>query len=166
MAALCLSSYFDLHRLPVEWQSKSLRLLHILWYGFTIKWRCSCLRWFCWDSSRINTQDIYWVIQNMWLLSEHGQKNGVWCTITWATVREAPDKKAEILLSQEYFIPCVVHRHYFMPPMANDYLQFMRHIYFCWMSKHSCRIQSGQCTLNLDVAFCLVHAFQDILYNL
>jgi hypothetical protein len=42
-----------------------------------------------------------------------------------------------------------------MPPVTNVYIQFIRHVYSYCMSAHSSRIHSGQCALNLDMAFCL-----------
>ena len=68
-------------------------------------------------------------------------------------MREAPGKeKTEGLLSQVYFIPCIVPGCNFMPPVTNIHIQIIRHVYSCWISEHSYRTQSGQCTLNLDMA--------------
>ena len=70
----------------------------------------------------------------------------------WGTVRKAPGKKGDGLLPQVHFVPWIVLEHDFVPPVANIYIQFLRHAYSCCMSEHSYRTQSGQCTLNLDMA--------------
>lgn len=48
-----------------------------------------------------------------------------------------------------------------MPPVTNTYIQFISDVYSS-LSDHSYRTQSGQCTLNLDVALCLAFVFPQI----
>jgi hypothetical protein len=66
-------------------------------------------------------------------------------------------KKAESLLPQVHFLGCD-----FVSPVLHIYIQFIRHVYPSWMSDHSCRTQSGQCTLNLDMTFCLTSMLSQI----
>lgn len=73
----------------------------------------------------------------------------------WGTVREASEKKMENLLPQVYFVLWIALGSGLVPAVCNIYIQFIRHICSCWMSKQSYRTQSGLCTLNLDMAFYL-----------
>lgn len=73
----------------------------------------------------------------------------------WRTIREAPGKKAEGLFPQVRFVYRIVLECNFVPPVFNIYIQLIRQVYSHWMSEQSYRIQSGQCTLNLDMAFFL-----------
>ena len=59
-------------------------------------------------------------------------------------MREAPEEKAEGLLSQVHFVPWTVLGRDFVPPVTNIYIQFTRHVYLCWMSEQSYRAQSGE----------------------
>ena len=63
--------------------------------------------------------------------------------------------QAEGLLPQVHFVPRIVLGHDFVPPVINIYVQFVRQVYFCCMPDRICRTQFGQCTLNLDMVFCL-----------
>jgi hypothetical protein len=78
---------------------------------------------------------------------------GIWPVVD--TVKEAPGKKAGGLLPQVHFVPRIVLGHDFVPPVINIYVQFVRQVYFCCMPDRICRTQFGQCTLNLDMVFCL-----------
>jgi len=73
----------------------------------------------------------------------------------WGTMKEAPEKKVEGLLPQVYFVLWIVLGRGLVPAGCNIYIQFIRHICSCWMSEQSCRTQSGLCTLNPYMAFCL-----------
>lgn len=58
-------------------------------------------------------------------------------------------KRAQGLLPQGHFVPWIVL------PVTNIYIQFLRHVCSSWLSEHGYKTQSGQCALNLDMAFCL-----------
>lgn len=59
------------------------------------------------------------------------------------TVREAPEKKAEGLLPQVYFVLSIVLGSDFVSPMTNICIQFVRYVYYCLISEHSYKTQSG-----------------------
>lgn len=63
-------------------------------------------------------------------------------------------------LSQVHFVPRIALGHDLAP-----FVTTISHVYFCWMSEHSCRIQSGQCTLNLHMAFRLAFVLSHIEYT-
>ena len=75
-------------------------------------------------------------------------------------VREAPGNKGEGFVLQVHFVPWIVLGHDFVPSVTNIYVQFIRHVYSCWISDHSYRTQSGQCTQNM--AFCVAFMFSQI----
>lgn len=75
--------------------------------------------------------------------------------MTQGTVRGAEGKKAGGLLPQGHFVPWIVLGCDLMPSVTDIYIQLIRQVRSCWMSDHSYRTQSGQRTLNLEVAFCL-----------
>lgn len=68
------------------------------------------------------------------------------------TRRQAPGEKAGGLLPQVHFVSRLILRPDFV---TNVYIRFIRDIHSCWMSEYSYGTQSGQCTLKLDVDFCL-----------
>ena len=82
--------------------------------------------------------------------------------VPWGTVREAPAQKAEGLLPQVHFVPWIVLGCDFRAPVTNTYIQFIRYVYSYQMSEHSCKTQSGQCNLNLYLAFCFAFILSEI----
>lgn len=70
-------------------------------------------------------------------------------------MRETPGEEEEGVLPQVHFVLWIALGHDFVPLVTNIYIQIIRHAYSCWVSDHSYKTQSGQCTLNLDMAFCL-----------
>ena len=82
--------------------------------------------------------------------------------MSWGTVGKAPGEKAEGLLSQGCLVSWIVLGRDFVLPVLNIDVQAVRHVYSCWMSGHSYRTQSGQCTLNLDMAFCLAFVLSQV----
>ena len=80
----------------------------------------------------------------------------------WETVREAPGKKADGLLSQVHFVAWIALGCAFVPSVLNVHIKFIRPVYSCWMSEHSYRIQSGYSTLHLDMVFCLAFMLPQI----
>lgn len=91
-------------------------------------------------------------------LLEHSQKNGVWGTNLRQLWKRLPEKGRGPFPS---FALCSldVLGYRCVTPVADVYTQFISHVYSCWMSEPSWRSQSGPCTLNLGLAFCLVLCF-------
>lgn len=59
-------------------------------------------------------------------------------------------------------LPHIAIGHDFMSPATNTYIQLIRHVYFSWMSDCSCRTQSVQYTLNVDMSFYFVFILSPI----
>ena len=53
-------------------------------------------------------------------------------------------RKDRGLLPQETFISWIILGRGFVFPVLKIYIQFIRHIYSCWIAEHSYRTQSGQ----------------------
>jgi hypothetical protein len=70
-------------------------------------------------------------------------------------LKEAPGKKQRAFYLRCILFPGLFLDLDFMSSLLKIYIQFIRHVYSRWMSEHSFRTQSGQCTLNLDMFFCL-----------
>lgn len=89
-------------------------------------------------------------------LLEQGQRNGEHGEKRFGELREAPGKKK---LPQVHFVPRNILGCNVVPPVTTIYIQFMRHVYSCWMPGHLCGTRSGQCILNLDMASALFLSF-------
>ena len=82
--------------------------------------------------------------------------------MSWGTMGGTPGEKADRHLPQGHLVPWIVLGRDSMPTVTNIYIQFIRQAYSCWMSEHSYRTQSGQCTPNLNMAFCLAFMLSQI----
>lgn len=76
----------------------------------------------------------------------------------WELWKRIPEKRQRVF-SSSTFCSLYVLGYSLVTPVANVYIQFISHVYSCWISEPSWRSQSGPCTLNLDLAFCLVLCF-------
>lgn len=97
---------------------------------------------------------LHFIIITVPLVSEHSQKNDAWWPILGQLWERLPEEKAKGLLPQVHFVPWISLGCFFIPPVLHIHIQLVRHVHSGWMLEHSYRAQSGQCTLNLDMAFC------------
>lgn len=110
---------------------------------------------YCHKSVKHTSQNMFKRMTQKRHMAKHSQMDDSWWALPWGTVREVPGKKGRGLFPQAPFVSWIVLEFDFMPPVTNIYSQFIRCVYFCWISEHSYRTQSGHYTLNLNMAFCL-----------
>lgn len=60
------------------------------------------------------------------------------------------------------FIPWISLACDSIPPVTFTFNLWDMFVYLFWISKHSHGLQSGQCTLNMDMIFCLVFILSQI----
>lgn len=85
-------------------------------------------------------------------LSEHGQKNDAWWTMSWGAVRQAPAKKRQrafLALGALCSLDCSLT--WFHASCDKHLHPIYKSCLFLLEAKHSYRPQSAQCALNLDM---------------
>lgn len=105
-----------------------LRVLKVLGYCFLIYYFYLLLLLF-----------IIWGCSWVWPLLCHCQNMVKRMTHSEQCLGAPWERFQEDLLSQVHFIPWVVFECDLLPPVANIYVQYIRHICSCCMSDHSCR---------------------------